>query len=127
MIPGPVRLKATPVVERAAEKEPDGVVRGALSFFVFLGDFSIVFDFLKNLFFNVTNSRKPKVVRRQLRIEFFRPCTWQHFQRGHCIYIYYQLISSSHSKGKPFKSNKSPFSSLTEIVKLCKCLSPQST
>ena len=75
--------------------------------------------FFRNLFFNVANSRQPKVVTRQLEIEFLRGSTWQHVQRGHSIY--YQLISSLNSKGKSLKSNKSPFSSLTEIVKLCKC------
>ena len=54
--------------------------------------------------------------------EFFGRCTWQHVPKGYSIY--YQLISSSNSKEKPLKSNKSPFLSLTEIVKLCKMFIP---
>ena len=86
------------------------------AFFVFFGDFSVVFDFAGNFLLNLTDSGQPKVVRRKLRIELFKRRTWHHVRWRHCIYN--QLISTSNYKGKPLKSNKSPFSSLTEIVKL---------
>ena len=58
---------------------------GGLSFLVFFGDFSVVLNFFRNLFFNVAYSRQPKVVRRQLRIDSLKWCTWQRVRRGHCI------------------------------------------
>lgn len=80
MIPGPVKLKATPAVERAAAREPKptAVQCVAVCWRLFCSS-----RFFQNFFFNVAKSRQPKVVRQQLRIEFFRRCTWQHVQRGH--------------------------------------------
>jgi len=54
------------------------IMRGGLSFFVFFGDFSVVFDFAGNFFLNLTDSGQPKVVRRKLRRELFKRRTWHH-------------------------------------------------
>ena len=111
-------------LERA---QTDGyIMHGNWSFFFNFDFYFLLFSISPGISLWIfTDSRQPKVVRRQLRIELFRQCTWHHVRCRHCIYG--QSIFKSNSKGKPLKWNKSPFPSLTESVKLCKCLSPRST